>query len=103
MKNWEADFEAMNRKAGKGLRAARDYAGMSRKVLANHLGITIGKLRQYEEGRIPIEAAHLYYADTLFKSGYAFYFYPYCEPERFSNPMENVIRFPKRIKEPKAN
>ncbi len=94
MQYWEADFEAMNRKAGEGLRIMREGSEMSRKVLAGHLHITIGKLRQYEEGSKPIEAAHLYYADMLLKAGYGFYFYPYCHPELFDNAMKNVIRFP---------
>ena len=94
MQNWEADFGAMNKAAGNGLRLMRKNVGMSRKVLATHFRITIKTLRQYEEGHTPIPAAHLYYADMLLKAGYDLYFYPYCRPEFFSNPMKNVIRFP---------
>jgi len=98
MRNWEANFEAMNKKAGEGLRVAREYIDMRRKTLASHLSMTVDELRQCEEGRLPIDAARLYYADMIFRSGYAYYFHPYCRPELFNNSMENVIRFPSLIR-----
>lgn len=94
MRNWKADFEAMNRKAGEGLRVAREHIGMKRETLASHLSMTVDELRQCEQGDLPIDAARLYYADMMFRSGYAYYFHPYCQPELLNNPMENVIRFP---------
>lgn len=63
----------MNKAAGAGLRLLREDAGMSRKVLAAHLGVTTIVLREYERGRVSIPAARLFYADKLFRAGHDFY------------------------------
>jgi len=94
---WEADFKAMNKAAGNGLRLTREDSRMYRQDLASLLKVMVEIIRKYEAGTTSIPTSHLYYADKIFKGGYDYYFYPYCRPELFSNPMANVIRFP-RIK-----
>lgn len=95
---WEADFEALNKAAGNGLRELREDAGWSKQRLGQHLDVSAAIITSYEAGLIDIPAAKLFVADKLFRSGgFDFLFWPYSRPELFSNPMANVIRFPKKL------
>ena len=45
------DIEAINRKLGNKLKRLRIDSGMSRKQLANMLGLTVSAVGMYEQGR----------------------------------------------------
>lgn len=45
------DIEAINRKLGNKLKKLRIDSGMSRKQLANMLGLTVSAVGMYEQGR----------------------------------------------------
>lgn len=45
------DIEAINRKLGNKLKRLRIESGMSRKQLANMLGLTVSAVGMYEQGR----------------------------------------------------